>query len=603
MTRSKDIRNVAIIAHVDHGKTTLIDGLFKGSGVFDARKEIEHRIMDSEAQEKLRGITIKAKNASFNWKGVEVNIVDTPGHADFGGEVERALFMADGAILLVDAAEGPLPQTRFVLRKALERDLKIIVVINKVDRPDSRVAEIEEKVMELFFELALKDEHTNYPVIYASAKQGWANNSVEPANDFSVLLDKIVEVIPAPKTNAAAPFQMLVANLTYSSFLGQIAVGRIEGGEVSVGQRVALFGENGERNEFRVTSLQQYSGVGTAETDKLVAGQIALLAGAKDPKIGDTIGAVELETALPRLKVDPPCVSVRISVNTSPLAGREGTYVTSTKLEELLNEARMTNVSLHIKKTESPEVMILEARGELQIAVLLEDLRSRGYELMVSRPEIVPVEVDGKMMEPRELLSVDVPAEKAGAVITLVSTRGGLQQGHEILEGSDRVRLEFLIPTRGLIGMRTEMLTQTGGEAIFASSFADYVPFAGKRFSRKNGALVSDRAGKSVAYGLFHLEDRGDLFITEGEDVYEGMIFGEHNRPSDLNCDPTKAKKLTNMRASGKDEATKLKPITPLNLDRALEWIDEGEWIEFTPKSIRIRKAELASNKRDVRRN
>lgn len=601
--KAKDIRNVAIIAHVDHGKTTLIDGLFKGSGVFDERKEVEERVMDSGAQEKLRGITIKAKNASFTWKGVEVNIVDTPGHADFGGEVERALFMADGAILLVDAAEGPLPQTRFVLRKALERNLKIILVINKVDRPDSRVAEIEEKVMELFYELALSQDHANYPIIYASAKQGWASNTLEPAANFDVLLDKIVEVIPPPKVKPGEPFQMLVANLTYSSFLGQIAVGKIEAGEVSVGQRVVLLGENGERNEFRVTSLQSYSGIGTAETEKLSAGQIALLAGAKEPKIGDTIAAVEVQDALARLKVDPPCVSVRISVNTSPLAGREGTYVTSTKLEELLDEARMTNVSLHIKKTESPEVMILEARGELQIAVLLEELRNKGYELMVSRPEIVPVEVDGKQMEPRELLSVDVPTDKAGAVITLVSTRGGVQQGHEILEGSDRARLEFLIPTRGLIGMRTEMLTQTGGEAIFASSFADYVPFAGKRFSRKNGALVCDRPGKSVGYGMFHLEDRGNFFIAEGEEVYEGMIFGEHNRPTDLNCDPTKPKKLTNMRASGKDESTKLKPIKPLNLDRALEWIDEGEWIEFTPKTIRLRKAELAGNRRDVRRN
>lgn len=602
MTESKNIRNVAIIAHVDHGKTTLIDGLFKASHVFEARRVVEERVMDSGAQEKARGITITAKNASFEWNGVQVNIVDTPGHADFGGEVERALFMADGAILLVDAAEGPLPQTRFVLRKALERGLKIIVVINKVDRPDSRVEEIEEKVMELFFELAVNDEQTHYPIIYASAKQGWASKTLEPTDNFDYLLNTLVEVIPPPKVKANAPFQMLVANLTYSAFLGQIAVGKIEGGDVAIGQRVALLGENGQRNEFRVTSLQSYSGTGTIEVSQMTAGQIALLAGCKEPKIGDTVAAIEVTEALPRLKVDPPCVSVRISVNTSPLAGREGTYVTSTKLEELLDEARMTNVSLHIKKTESPEVMILEARGELQIAVLLEDLRSKGYELMVSRPEIVPVEIDGRQMEPRELLSVDVPADRAGAVITLVSTRGGIQQGHEILQGSERARLEFLIPTRGLIGMRTEMLTQTAGEGISASSFYDYVPFMGKRFSRKNGALVCDRPGKSVGYGMFHLEDRGSFFIAEGEDVYEGMIFGEHNRPTDLNCDPTKPKKLTNMRASGKDESTKLKPIKPLNLDRALEWIDEGEWIEFTPQSIRIRKAELRTNMRDVRR-
>lgn len=596
------IRNIAIIAHVDHGKTTLIDGLFKQAGLFASHQQVQDRVMDSGELERERGITITAKNASFTWKDTKINIVDTPGHADFGGEVERALFMVDGALLLVDAAEGPLPQTRFVLRKALERNIKIIVVINKVDRSDARIDEIEEKVLELFYDLALDENQVNYKTFYASARQGWASrekNVTKP--DFSELLDAIVSEVPAPRVDPNGPFKMLVTNRTYSPFLGQIAVGRIESGKVKNSERVVLLGENGSSTPFKISSLECYSGLGTQPIEELSAGSIALVAGAELPKIGDTI-TLEGETALPRLKVDPPAVSVRISVNTSPFAGKEGEYATSRKLEELLHRATLANVALSFEQTESPEVFMLKGRGELQIVVLLEELRRQGYEMMVARPEIIPVDIDGQQMEPEENMVIDIPQDMVGTVTELLSKRGGRMEMMEPMEASGRVRLEFSIPTRGLIGIRSHLLTQSKGEAIFASSFKRYIPYQGKRFSRTNGALVNDRDGATVEYGLFHLQDRGRFFVKEGVPVYEGMIFGEHNRTQDLNCNPTKEKKLTNMRASGKDESTKLSPVKPLDLDAALEWIDDDEWVEITPKTIRVRKAELRTNMRKITR-
>lgn len=598
------IRNLAIIAHVDHGKTTLIDGLFKQSGMFKAHQNIEERVMDSGDLEKERGITIRAKNASFEWKGVNINIVDTPGHSDFGGEVERALFMVDGALLLVDASEGPLPQTRFVLRKAFEKNIKIIVVINKVDRPDSRIDEVELKILDLFCDLAVNNEQIEYKTFYASSKNGWASKDKNIKTDnFSQLLDTIVEEFPEPKVDANGPFSMLVTNRTYSSFVGQIAVGRIESGKVKMGQELAVIDENNEIHEFSVTSIERYHGLETQRVEELEAGSIALISGAEAPKIGDTICCADNIVRLPRINVDPPTVAVRVSVNTSPFAGQDGNYLTTNKLEDMLQKVALENVSISVEKTQSPEVFLLKARGELQIVIILEEIRRQGYELMVGCPEIIPIEKEGSLWEPEETFVVDVPEEMIGIMTELLSKRGGCMEMMEHLRASSRVRMEFFIPTRGLFGIRSQLLTATKGEAIFSSSFNKYIPFKGKRFSRINGALVADRPGVSVQYGLFHLQDRGRLFVKEGVNIYEGMIFGENNRVNDLNANPTKTKKLTNMRASGSDDSTKLDPIKEMDLDEALEWIDDNEWVEITPQSIRIRKAELRTNLRNVIRS
>lgn len=595
-----NIRNIAIIAHVDHGKTTLIDGLFQQAGVFQSHQAVEERVMDSGDLEKERGITIRAKNASLMWNGTRINVVDTPGHADFGGEVERALFMVDGALLLVDAAEGPLPQTRFVLRKALQRGIKIIVIINKVDRSDARVEEIEEKILELFYDLADDDSQVQYTTFYASGRSGWATlEKGEIGKDFSPLFNRIVEEIPPPKVNANGPFQMIVVNRTYNSFLGQIAVGRIEAGVVKEGQRVQLMGI--EKNvPFMVTALETFSGLGTERAKELRAGDIALIAGAEAPLIGDTIAEIGVTQALPRIQVDPPTVAIRISVNTSPFSSREGVYLTSRKLEEVLEKECLQNVSLSLEPTDSNEVFLLKARGELQVVIVLEEIRRRGFELMAGRPEIIPVQKDGKLWEPEESFFIDIPENKMGTVTEILSTRGGRMQNIEKFENSHRVRLEFEIPSRGLIGLRSVLLTETRGEAIYSSTFKKYIPYLGKRFSRANGAIVTDRDGVATEYALFGLEDRGRLFVRAGTPVYEGMIFGENNRQNDLNANPTKEKKLTNMRASGSDDSTKLSPIKEMSLDEALDWIDEDEWVEITPKNIRIRKIVLKTNQRHV---
>lgn len=598
------IRNVVIIAHVDHGKTTMIDNLFKQSGLFKSHQQVEERVMDSGELEKERGITITAKNASFFWQDAQINIIDTPGHADFGGEVERALFMADGGLLLVDAAEGPLPQTRFVLRKALEQGLHVAVVINKVDRPDARIEEVEEQIMELFFDLAVDEKQTHYTTIYASAKEGWAskdkNVKKENLND---LLDLIVEEFPKPRIKNDGQFRMLIANLSYNSFVGQIAIGRIESGSVKLGQKVVLIDENLKRHPFSVTSLETFYGLSTKKVDELKAGQIALLAGFPSPEIGDTIAEEAVLNPLLRIKVDPPSVSVKISVNTSPFAGQEGEYLTSRKLEEVLKKAALTNVALKLEPTKDPEIFLLKARGELQIVILLEELRRRGYEMMVGRPEIIPLEKNGELFEPLDLMVIDVPDQYVGTVTEVLSVRGGKMTSMTSLEGSHRVRLEFDMPTRGMIALRSLLLTKTKGEAIYSSSFKEYIPYQGKRLSRLNGGLVADRAGVTTEYGLFHLQDRGKLFIGAGTKVYEGMVFGENNRGNDLNANPVREKKLTNMRASGKDESTKLSGIYPFDIDSALEWIDDDEWVEVTPESIRVRKDELRTNMRKVIRN
>lgn len=602
---SKKIRNVAIIAHVDHGKTTLIDNLFGQAGLFQAHQQITERVMDSGDIEKERGITITAKNANFEWRGTQINIIDTPGHADFGGEVERALFMADGAFLLVDAAEGPLPQTRFVLRKAFEQGLHVAVVINKVDRPDARIDEVEEQIMELFFDLAVEESQTKYTVIYASAKQGWASREKEVRKEnLHDLLDLIVDEFPSPRLQKDdGKFRMLVANLTYSSFMGQVAVGRIESGSIKVGQRVVLMDEDGKRHAFAVSSLESFSGLSTKKYDELSAGDIALVAGFANPNIGDTIAQEDVLEPLTRINVDPPSVAVKVSVNTSPFAGQDGEYLTSRKLEEVIKKACMTNVALDIEPTQKAEVFLVKGRGELQIVILLEELRRRGYEMMVGRPEVIPHVKDGEMFEAEDQMVIDVPDNFVGTVTELLSERGGRMESMAALEGSSRVRLEFSIPSRGLIALRSILMTKTKGEAIYSSSFKRWIPFLGRRLSRANGALVTDRTGVATEYGLFNLQDRGKLFIGAGTKVYEGMVFGENNRMNDINANPTREKKLTNMRASGTDESTKLSGIYAFELDSAIEWIDDDEWVEITPKNIRVRKDELRTNMRKVIRN
>ena len=598
-----DIRNIAIIAHVDHGKTTLIDGLFKQAGVFSERKEAPDRVMDSGELEKERGITITAKNASFIWKNTKINIVDTPGHSDFGGEVERALFMVDGALLVVDASEGPLAQTRFVLSKALKKNIKIIVVINKVDRADSRIDEVEEEILELFYDLAKSDEQAHYKTLYASARNGWANFSLTDKRlDFTDLLDTIIKEIPAPLVNHDAAFQMLVTNINYNSFVGQIAVGRIEAGTVKAMSNLVIIGEDGKSRDFTVTSLETLSGLETIRVDELSAGNIALIAGVEAPTIGDTITTKEHNKALPRINVDQPLVGARISINTSPLAGTEGQYVTSRKLEDLLKKACLANVSLKLEQTKTPECFLLKARGELQIIILVEQLRRQGFEIMVGRPEVIPIKGEnGELLEPLETMNVDVPSDKIGTITEILSARGGKLEFMELMEGSSRVRLDFTVPTRGLIGIRSKILTETSGEAIYSSSFmGKYIPYQGIRFSRANGAMISDRAGVSVQYGLFHLQERGRLFINDGVKVYEGMIFGEYNRPFNLPANPTKPKKLSNVRSVQHDEATRLDPVVEMSLDAALEWVDDDEWVEVTPKSIRLRKAELNTKKLEI---
>lgn len=605
MTDSKNIRNVAIIAHVDHGKTTMIDNLFQQAGLFKAHQHMDSRVMDSGELEKERGITITAKNANFEWKGAQINIIDTPGHADFGGEVERALFMADGAFLLVDAAEGPLPQTRFVLRKAFEQGLHVAVVINKVDRPDARIDEVEEQILELFYDLAIDESQTQYTTIYASAKQGWASREkgVQKEN-LHDLLDLIVDEFPSPRLKINdGKFRMLIANLSYSSFLGQMAIGRIESGSVKQNQRVILIDENNKRHAFSISSLETFSGLSTKKCAELNAGDIALIAGFSSPKIGDTIAQEDVEEPLKRINVDPPSVSVKVSVNTSPLAGQEGEYLTSRKLEEVLKKACLTNVALDIEATQNPEIFLLKGRGELQIVVLLEELRRRGFELMVGRPEVIPHTIDGEMFEAEDQMVIDVPDNFVGTITELLSERGGRMEAMSTLEGSNRVRMEFSIPARGLIALRSILLTKSRGEAIYSSSFKRWVPFLGQRLSRANGGLVSDRAGMATEYALYNLQERGKLFIGAGTKVYEGMVFGENNRVNDLNADPTREKKLTNIRAAGRDESTKLSGIYPFDLDSAIEWIDDDEWVEITPKNVRVRKDELRSNMRKVIRN
>lgn len=593
--RNPHIRNIAIIAHVDHGKTTLVDHLFRQSGLFRENQEVEDRVMDSMDLERERGITIAAKNCSVRWGDVKINILDTPGHADFGGEVERALLMVDGAILLVDASEGPLPQTRFVLKKALESRKRVVVVVNKIDRKDARPQEVLQEIYDLFIELDASDEQIDFPVLYAIGKQGIAQHELDGAGtDLKPLFDTIISEIPGPEFEPTEPFQMLVSDLDYSEYLGRLAIGRVFHGDVKQNDALMCIGENGVPRPLRVSKIQTYNGVGFSETDHVVSGDIAILAGIEDVHIGDTICTVEEPKALPRVTVDEPTISMFFSINTSPFSGREGKYVQSGKLRERLIRETLSNVALEVEDAETTDAFIVKGRGEFQMAILIETMRREGYELSVGRPRVIFKEKDGKLLEPIEHLFIDCEESFTGIVTEKLSQRKGRMM-NLVNHGNNRVRIEFSIPSRGLIGYRNEFLTDTKGTGIMNSYLQGYEPHRGEFPTRLSGSLVADRQGESTGYALFNLEPRGTIFIEPGIPVYEGMIVGEHNRDNDLDVNACKPKKLTNMRTSSKDDAIVLTPVIPMTLEKAIEFIRDDEMVEVTPKSIRLRKVTLST--------
>jgi GTP-binding protein len=597
-------RNVAIIAHVDHGKTTLVDAMFRQSGVFRANERVAERAMDSNELERERGITILAKNTAVHFPHPEtgedliINIVDTPGHADFGGEVERTLSMVDGVLLLVDASEGPLPQTRFVLRKALERRLTPIVVINKIDRGDARPQEVLNEVYDLFIDLDATEDQLDFPVLYTSARAGVSSTSLDvPGGDLRPLFEAIVNAVPPPHGEGSAPLQMLVANLDSSDYLGRIAIGRIFNGAVRIGDPIAVCKLDGSLQHTRVTKLFAFEGLRRVDIDAAAAGDIVCLAGIEDIMIGETVADPESPVPIPPIAVDEPTVSMVFGVNTSPLAGREGQFVTSRNLRDRLDRELLGNVSIRVEPTDSPEQMQVLGRGELQLSILIEMMRREGFELQVSRPEIVTREMNGARREPVEELVVDVAEEFQGVVIAQVGIRRGTMT-RMINHGSGRVRLEFRIPARGLIGFRSQLLTETKGTGIMHHVFSGWEPWHGAIPSRPTGALVADRAGAATAYAISNLQERGEIFIEPGTTVYEGMIVGENARANDLDVNVTKEKKQTNMRASTADEAVRLIPPRKLGLEQAIEFINDDELVEVTPQSIRLRKRALAANMR-----
>ncbi len=601
------IRNIAIIAHVDHGKTTLVDKMLRQAGVFRDNQEIEERVMDSNPLEKERGITILAKNTAVDWQGTKINIVDTPGHADFGGEVERILRMVDGVLLLVDAVEGPMPQTRFVTRKALELGHMPVVVVNKVDRPAARTHEVHDEVLELFLDLDASDEQLEAPFLYASGLDGWA--SKEPGvrgEDLTALFEAILEHVPAPSTDASGPFQMLVSTLDHSAYVGRIGIGRIERGTVRVGDAITLlpFGDPGmipesEAKRARVTKLFTFQGLDRVEVPEATAGNIVALAGLEDVDIGQTLTHPEHRERMRGIKVEEPTLAVDFVVNNSPFAGKSGgKFVTTRQLRERLFRELERNVALRVDDTDQPDIFAVAGRGELHLTILMETMRREGYEFQVSRPRVIERRSeDGTRLEPYEEVLVDVPDGMVGTVMEKLGPRRG-----ELLDmkpdGNGTTRLRFKIPARGLFGYRSEFLTDTKGEGQLNHHFLEYGPWAGLIQGRKKGVLVADREGDSVAYSIFNLQERATFFIDAGVPVYTGMIVGEHVRPGDLDVNVTKGKKLTNMRASGSDENVKLEPPRKLTLELALEFIADDELIEVTPEAIRLRKRELDSNRR-----
>ena len=594
-------RNVAIIAHVDHGKTTLVDALLRQSGSFRANQQVAERVMDSMDLERERGITILAKNTAVHYRDLLINICDTPGHADFGGEVERTLAMVDGVMLLVDASEGPLPQTRFVLRKALERGLPPIVVLNKIDRPDARAKDVLNEVFDLFIDLDATEDQIEFPVLYTNARAGLASDDpLVPGEDLRPLFDAIVEHVPPPRGNPDASLQMLVANLDSSDYLGRIAIGRIFNGTVRLNDAIAVMKLDGAVEQTRVTKLYAFDGLKRIEIETAAAGDIVCLAGIEDITIGETIADPANAVAIPHIAVDEPTVSMIFGVNTSPMAGREGQYVTSRNLRERLQRELLGNVSLRVEDTDSPEQLKVIGRGELQLSILIEMMRREGYEVQVSRPDIVTKEMNGTRVEPVEDLVIDVPEEFQGVVIAQAGTRRGVLS-KMVNHGSGRVRLEFRIPARGLIGFRSQFLTDTKGTGIMNHIFAGWEPWHGAIPARSTGALVADRVGVATSYAIYNLQERGEIFIDPATPVYEGMIIGENARPNDMDVNVTKEKKQTNMRASTADEAIRLIPPRKLSLEQSIEFINDDELVEVTPKNIRLRKKILAGNMRPRR--
>ncbi|WP_158789543.1 translational GTPase TypA [Granulicella sp. L46] len=597
-TTAEAIRNIAIIAHVDHGKTTLVDAMLRQSGTFRTNEVVAERVMDSNDLEKERGITILAKNTAIHYKKSKINIVDTPGHADFGGEVERALKMVDGVVLLVDASEGPLPQTRYVLSKALEAKLTPIVVINKIDRPDARPQEVLNEVYDLFIDLDADESVLDFPVIYTNGKAGTATMDLNvPGTDLQPLFELIFQTIPAAPGTADGPLQILVTNLDYSDYLGRLAIGRVFNGTLKAGQEVNLSRVDGTLQTVKVTKLFTFDGLKRIDTEETTVGDIIAVAGIPGITIGESFCELEDPKPLPIIKIDEPTIAIVFSVNNGPFAGREGKLVTSRNIKERLERELLTNVSIRVEDTGTPDNFKVLGRGELQLSVLIEMMRREGFELMVSRPMIVTKRVDGALMEPSEILTIDVPEAFVGTVIEKLGPRKG-EMVKMANHGSGRVRMEFKVPSRGLIGLRNEMLTETRGTIVMNSIAGEYIPYTGEIPQRPSGALISDRQGVTTLYALDGIQERGILFLGDGVEVYEGMIIGEHSRDNDLDVNCVREKKLTNMRASGSDDAVRLVPFKSLTLEQSIEFIAEDELVEVTPKSLRMRKKILAVNRR-----
>ena len=594
---SENIRNIAIIAHVDHGKTTLVDAMLRQSGIFRANEDVAERVMDSNDLERERGITILSKITGVRYQGTKINIVDTPGHSDFGGEVERALKIVDGVMLLVDASEGPLPKTRYVLMKALEAKLKPIVVINKIDRPDARAAEVLNEIYDLFIDLDAREDQLDFPVLYAVAKNGVAKISLEdPSETLEPLFEAIIKHLPAPAGDPDATLQALVANLDYSEYLGRLAIGRVFQGTLRLGDDVAICHLNGSVQKTKITKLYSFEGLRRVDETIARPGDILAVAGVEGITIGETITSADNPMPMAHIQIDEPTIGMTFTVNTSPFAGKEGTFVTSRNIRDRLDKELLTNVSIRVV-SETPDTFKVMGRGELQLAILIEMMRREGYELGVGKPEILTKVIDGKTMEPVEMLVIDCPESFIGVVIEKLGSRKG-KMSKMINNGSGRVRLEFHIPSRGLIGLRSEILTDTRGTAILNSLFHGYIEWQGEIPMRPTGSLVADRAGKTTGNAIFNLQERGEIFLTSGIEVYEGMIVGENARQSDLDVNIVKEKKLTNMRASSADEAIRLVPPRLMNLEQAIEFVREDEMVEVTPKSIRLRKKILKANQR-----
>jgi GTP-binding protein len=602
MQERKDIRNIAIIAHVDHGKTTLVDAMLRQSGTFRENEQVRDRVMDSMDLERERGITIMAKNTAVHYRDVKINIVDTPGHADFGGEVERVLKMVDGVMLLVDAAEGCLPQTRFVLRKALEARLPAIAVVNKIDRSDARPAEVVDEIYELFLDLDATDDQIEFPILYAVSREGTAKRNLEDQSEnLQPLFEQIVQSIPSPKELRTDSLQLLVANLDYNDYVGRLAIGRIFSGEIKIGDQIAVVKPDRSTQKTRVSQLYAFEGLKREPVERASFGEIVALAGIENINIGDTITSFDNPHPLPSIAVDEPTIAMIFGVNNSPFAGREGKYVTSRQLKERLDKEILGNVAIRVEETDSPDQFKVSGRGELQLAILIEMMRREGYELQVSKPEAITRKVEGKTVEPIEAVVIDCPDEFIGVITEALGRRKG-QMTKMINHGTGRVRLEFETPSRGLIGFRNEFLTETKGTGLLNTMFLRWGDWQGPMRGRSTGSLVCDRMGETTTYALFNLQERGTLFVRPGTRVYEGMIVGENARAVDLDVNAIKEKKLTNMRASTADEALRLVPPKELSLEQALEFIGDDELVEVTPQTIRLRKRVLAANMRPKRK-